>query len=237
MKMEKHKKNLYFLATGIVISIIIGISCYGLLALLKNTPDLGAPTKVRIGQQSLWTSTLSPNTDNEVDLGSTSKRVRTIYGHNASLSESLWVDGTASISGTSYFYDSIDMGATNIEDVANIVYQTGAVGGTIRTGTSNADKFILQAYDVDDGVYRNILELDAGNDITASATFTNLTVPIDITGTEEGNVRYNSSDIALQYFDGSSWHDAGSSKYIYMAEVASAGNVNLLDATNWNTSK
>jgi len=47
-----------------------------------------------------------------------------------------------------------------------VTFKTGASGGTIRTGVSAADKFQLQAYDVDGAAYVKVLEADAGNSPT-----------------------------------------------------------------------
>lgn len=57
----------------------------------------------------------------------------------------------------------LDAQGNNVTDLGDITFQTGASGGTLRTGTSAADKFILQAYDVDGTSYTDMLELDAGN--------------------------------------------------------------------------
>lgn len=57
----------------------------------------------------------------------------------------------------------LDAQENNIINLADITFKTGAVGGTLRTGTSAADKFVLQAYDVDDTTYRTIIQADAGN--------------------------------------------------------------------------
>jgi hypothetical protein len=59
---------------------------------------------------------------------------------------------------------NLDANANNITELGDVTFKTGAVGGTLRTGTANADKFVLQAYDVNDGVYRTMMEADAGND-------------------------------------------------------------------------
>lgn len=53
---------------------------------------------------------------------------------------------------------------SNINGLGDITFQTGATGGTVRTGTSNADKFVLQGYDVDGAAYVDIFEVDAAND-------------------------------------------------------------------------
>lgn len=60
----------------------------------------------------------------------------------------------------------LDAQSNNITDLADVTFKTGATGGTLRTGTSNADKFELQAYDVDGSAYQKVLEVDAGNDPT-----------------------------------------------------------------------
>lgn len=58
----------------------------------------------------------------------------------------------------------LDAQGNNIIDLGDVTFQTGASGGTLRTGTSAADKFILQAYDVDGAAYVDLIEADAGND-------------------------------------------------------------------------
>lgn len=57
----------------------------------------------------------------------------------------------------------LDAQGNDIIDLGDVTFQTGAVGGTLRTGTSAADKFELQAYDVNGGFYQKVLEADAGN--------------------------------------------------------------------------
>ena len=65
-----------------------------------------------------------------------------------------------------------------------------------------------------------------------------LNIPTDVAGVNAGDIRYNSTDVALEYFDGSNFHDAGSPKYIYIkASAQSEGDLHLLDASNWATSK
>lgn len=68
----------------------------------------------------------------------------------------------SSVAGTS---GTIAFNAANITDLGDVTFKTGAQGGTLRTGTSTADKFVLQAYDVNDTTYRTVLELDAGNTV------------------------------------------------------------------------
>jgi len=58
----------------------------------------------------------------------------------------------------------LDMQGNNIIDLGDVTFQTGVSGGTLRTGTSAADKFRLQAYDVDGGSYTTLMEAYAGND-------------------------------------------------------------------------
>jgi hypothetical protein len=61
-------------------------------------------------------------------------------------------------------YDGTDLRiAANITELKDVTFQTGAVGGTLRTGTSAADKIEMQAYDVNGGFYQKVLEIDAGN--------------------------------------------------------------------------
>lgn len=61
---------------------------------------------------------------------------------------------------------NLDGQGYNFTDIGDVTFKTGANGGTLRTGTSNADKFELQAYDVDGSAYVKVLEVDAGNDVT-----------------------------------------------------------------------
>ena len=57
----------------------------------------------------------------------------------------------------------LDANGNDIIGLGDVTFQTGASGGTLRTGTSAADKFLLQAYDVDGAAYTTVIELDAGN--------------------------------------------------------------------------
>lgn len=57
----------------------------------------------------------------------------------------------------------LDGQGNNITNLGDVTFKTGAAGGTLRTGTSAADKFQLQAYDVDGAAYSTVIELDAGN--------------------------------------------------------------------------
>lgn len=60
----------------------------------------------------------------------------------------------------------LDAQGNNIIDLGDVTFKTGAQGGTLRTGTSAADKFVLQAYDVNDTTYRTLIQANAGNDVT-----------------------------------------------------------------------
>jgi len=62
----------------------------------------------------------------------------------------------------------LDAVAHNITDLGDVTFKTGAAGGTMRTGTSAADKFQLEAYDVNGGAYTTVIEVDAGNDPSMS---------------------------------------------------------------------
>ena len=73
------------------------------------------------------------------------------------------------------------------------------------------------------------------NDIVATSR---LKLPTDATAEAAGDIRYSSTAVEPQYYDGSTWHYMGSPKYLYIkATTQSEGNLNLLDATNWNTDK
>lgn len=61
----------------------------------------------------------------------------------------------------------VDMDGNSISNMGNIDFKTGATGGTLRTGTSAADSFELEAYDVNDGIFRNVFRVEAGNDVVA----------------------------------------------------------------------
>lgn len=64
-----------------------------------------------------------------------------------------------------------------------------------------------------------------------------LSVPVDVAGIAARDVRWNSAAEALEYFDGSAWHDSGSPKYILLkATGQSAGDMHL-SASTWATSK
>ncbi len=58
----------------------------------------------------------------------------------------------------------LDAGGNNIDNLGDVTFRTGAQGGTVRTGTSNADFYRLQAYDVNGGVYETVARADAGID-------------------------------------------------------------------------
>ncbi len=55
-----------------------------------------------------------------------------------------------------------------------------------------------------------------------------LTVPRDQAGVTGGDVRYNTSDVALEYYDGAAWHDAGSPALVSAAESTVAEGNNSL---------
>lgn len=67
---------------------------------------------------------------------------------------------------------------------------------------------------------------------------TELMIPIDQTGVNAGDIRYNSTDVALEYYDGAGWHDSGSPKWKAIKALAqSEGNLNLTSSTDWNIDK
>lgn len=59
----------------------------------------------------------------------------------------------------------LDAQGNDITSMGDITFQTGASGGTLRTGTSAADLFTLQAYSPSGGAYVTVIELDAGNTV------------------------------------------------------------------------
>lgn len=73
------------------------------------------------------------------------------------------IDTLANLSSVAGTSGTIAFNAANITDLGDVTFKTGVNGGTLRTGTSAADKFVLQAYDVNDTTYRTVIELDAGN--------------------------------------------------------------------------
>ncbi|HEX7720461.1 MAG TPA: hypothetical protein VF389_11695 [Woeseiaceae bacterium] len=82
--------------------------------------------------------------------------VRTTIGAIANVVE----DATPQLGG------NFDAQGNSITDLGNVTFQTGGTGGTLRTGTTAADKFELQAYDTDGGFYQKVLEADAGDNPT-----------------------------------------------------------------------
>lgn len=116
------------------------------------TPDLGTPSNL-----VLTNATGLPEAQVTAHQGAID------HGSIAGLTDDdhtqyLLVNGSRAMTG------ALDMGAQNMVDLADVTFRTGASGGTLRTGTSAADKFVLQAYDVDGAAYQTVLELDAGND-------------------------------------------------------------------------
>lgn len=57
---------------------------------------------------------------------------------------------------------NLDAQGNDISDLGDVTFQTGAGGGTLRTGTAVNDKFELLAYDTALAEYRKVLEVDAG---------------------------------------------------------------------------
>lgn len=103
-------------------------------------------------------------------------------------------DGTPNIvdDATPQLGGTLDAQGNNFTGVGDILFQTGATGGTLSTGTSAADKFVLEGYDVNGAVYINVFEIDANNTVTA--TFNEGAADLDIR--IEG-----SSDTELFYTD------------------------------------
>lgn len=66
-----------------------------------------------------------------------------------------------------------------------------------------------------------------------------INVASDVAGVSAGDIRYNSTDVALEYYDGTNWHDAGSPKYIFIKATTQNEDtdIHLSDATNWAVSK
>ncbi len=64
-----------------------------------------------------------------------------------------------------------------------------------------------------------------------------LNIPSDAVGVSQGDIRYSTTDIEPQYYDGSNWHYMGSPKGVYIKETGrSAGNLNLT-STTWDIDK
>lgn len=60
-----------------------------------------------------------------------------------------------------------------------------------------------------------------------------LTIPSDATATGAGDLRYNTTEVALEYYDGSSWHDAGSPLLISVSgSTLSPGNHSIAGLKN-----
>lgn len=84
----------------------------------------------------------------------------------------------------------------NMLNVGDITFQTGATGGTLRTGTSGADKYTLDVYDTNASTYRTAVQATAGPNPAyhiyadylhlADATDSTKDVHIDVTGATTG---------------------------------------------------
>lgn len=116
--------------------------------------------------------------------------------------EGISIDNSGNVthSGTLSLGGDMDAGGNDLDNVADILFQTGATGGTISTGTSAADKFVLEGYDVNDGTYRNVMQVDAGNDVT---------------------VEYNEDGIDIDY----RWEAVGKANALFLQ--GSDGNVGI----------
>lgn len=79
----------------------------------------------------------------------------------------------------------LDAQGNNITDLGDVTFKTGAVGGTLRTGTSNADKFILQGYDTNLGSYVNLIKANAGNTPRLQLFADNLEIEDDTDATKQ----------------------------------------------------
>lgn len=58
----------------------------------------------------------------------------------------------------------LDLNTNSIINLADITFRSGASGGTLRTGTTAADKFEILAYDTNGATYVKVAEADAGVD-------------------------------------------------------------------------
>lgn len=66
------------------------------------------------------------------------------------------------------FSGDVAFGGNDITDLGNVTFKTGATGGTLRTGTSATDKFVLQAYDTNLASYTTVLQVNAGNAVDST---------------------------------------------------------------------
>jgi len=89
----------------------------------------------------------------------------------------------------------------------------GSGGGNWSSVTIDANKDML-GYDLTN---LGIVEVDE-----------QLTIPRDQAGVTAGDVRYNSTDVALEYYDGSGWHDAGSPLLVTASDSSVAEGNNSL---------
>jgi len=117
----------------IIFSVIIigGLTFSGIVLVKNGKITFGAPTQIRIAQQTLWTTDLVPDVDNAVDLGSNNKTIRNGYFGGLMTSGSFVGDSTASISGTITFgnlisCDTIDSSATGLLSCGTDASGTGA---------------------------------------------------------------------------------------------------------------
>lgn len=165
----------------IVEADISDLGAYLLNVVEDTTPQLGGPLDVN-GQKIVSTANgnidIEPNGTGNVLLGNFTFDADQTVGAGQDNYVLTYDNGTGLISleaaaggglanvvedVTPQLGGDLDAQGFNITDLGNVTFQTGVSGGTLRTGTSAADKFTLQAYDVNDTTYRTVIELDAGN--------------------------------------------------------------------------
>jgi hypothetical protein len=114
---------------------------------LKNIPDMpkgggSGLNKVFVDETTILGSGLADNP------------LRVIGGGSGG--GDFFKDGSVSMTG------DFNTNGNNIVNLGDITFRTGAQGGTVRTGKSAADKYILQAYDVNGSAYVDLVRADAG---------------------------------------------------------------------------
>ncbi len=120
--------------------------------------EVGTGTYTASGTTMARSVIESTNADSEINISASATveiivDAADIASHLANIVE----DTTPTLGG------ELAAGGNSISDIGDVTFKTGAGGGTLRTGTSAADKFQLQAYDVDGAAYVTVIQADAGN--------------------------------------------------------------------------
>lgn len=110
----------------------------GIATFRGGTINLGDSSSDDINVGGEFTSNLVPNTDNDVDLGTTSQRWRNIYASGIVTTQDLFVAGVSTFTGISTFNDNVTIRDDKILTLKNLADQTGSTGSVGATLVRNA---------------------------------------------------------------------------------------------------